>query len=506
MTIQRWNGLWITAVFSAAACLAASSTALIDAARDKDKAAFKTLLAQKADARATTPDGTTALHWAAHWGDLEMVDALLKAGADVKAQNRYGVTPLAEAVQNGGAVLIERLLKAGADPNTLTTPEGETVLMTASRVGNIDAVRVLLDHGANVNAKESYKGQTALMWAAAEGHPDVIKLLIAKGADVNAMSDSRDTTLPKLPAGSPVAPVARGGLTALSFAARQGEIESVKALLDAGANINQVDVDGNNALQFAILNTHYDLAMYLIDRGADPNVVNKEGRGALYMAIDMRDADKSPRPARQENDKSTSLDVIKALIAHGANVNQQLKSTAEIHRFAQDHGDKTLGEGATPFMRAARSADFTVMRLLLDKGADPKIAQKDGLTALLVAAGVGWSEKIKGTEEEALETVKLCVDLGMDLNAVSDRGDTAMHGAAMRGANSIIRYLAEKGVKLDAKNKQGLTPLDIASGKGGFQPGAREPKPATMALLRELLAKNPGPTAQAAEPKPAAAN
>ena len=505
MKIRNLIGIGALAVAAVATSVAASNTALIDAARQRDKSAVTAQLKQKADAKLTEADGTTALHWAAHWNDLDMVNLLLAAGADAKAANRYGVTPLAEAAEKGSGALVERLIKAGADANTLTTEEGETVLMTASRVGNLEAVNVLLAAGAKVNAKETYKGQTALMWAAAEGHTLVIKALLAKGADINIVSTDRNTTLPKLLAGSPVAPVSRGGLTALLFAARQGEIEAAQALLDAKADVNQQDVDGNNALQLAILNTHYDMTQMLIDRKADVSLTNKDGRAALYMAVETRNVDYSPRPARQEKDKITNLQLIESLLAHNANVNQQLKASVEIHRFAQDHGDKTMSEGATPFMRAARSADVTVMRMLLAKGADAKLANKDGLTALLVASGVSWGDKVRGTEAEALEAVKLCFEQGLAVNAITERGETAVHGATNRGANTIIKYLAEKGAKLEVKNKQGFTPMDIAGGKGGNGAGGlRDPRPATLALLRELVV-NAGPSAQNGEPKAAEA-
>jgi ankyrin repeat protein len=235
------------------------------------------------------------------------------------------------------------------------------------------------------------------------------------------------------------------------------------------------------------------------------NLANKDGRAPLFTVVETRTEDYSPRPALHDNDKRTSLDTIQALLAKGADVNARLKHTVELHKFAQDQGDKTLGEGATAFMRAARSADAEVMRLLLAKGADPKLANQDGLTALLVAAGVGWADKVRGTDEQALEAVKLCVEQGLDVNAATDRGETALHGAALRGANAVIAYLVEKGAKLDAKNKQGFTPLDTASGKGGLAGTTRDPKPATMALIKELMAKNSGPSARVntqAETKP----
>ena len=253
-------------------------------------------------------------------------------------------------------------MKAGADVNTLTTERGETVLMTASRAGNAEAVKVLLDHGADANAKETFRGQTSLMWAAAENHPDVVKLLIAHGADPKVRSSDRDTTPPKLMAGTPAAPISKGGLTALVFAARQGSIESAKALIEAGADINQGDADGNNPLLIAILNNHDELAQMLIDKGADVNAANKDGRRPLFAAVDAHDVDWSDRPLVKETDKVSSLDVIKSLIDHKANVNAQLTATSIIKKAAQDSADRTLSVGATPFMRAARSGDVEVMQ------------------------------------------------------------------------------------------------------------------------------------------------
>jgi ankyrin repeat protein len=483
-TQLRWSLAALAVASYAAPTL---STSLVDAIKNQDKDAARTLLKQHPDVNAAEPDGTTALQWAAHWNDPEMADLLLRAGAEVRSVNRYGVSPLSEAAAAGSGALVERLLKAGADPNTLATKQGETVLMTASRVGNIEAVKVLLDHGADADARENYRGQTALMWAAAEGHPDVLKLLIAHGADLNVRSFDRDTTAPKMEAGTPASPIARGGLTALQFAARQGEMESARTLLDAGADINQKDSDGNTALALAILNTHYDLAQFLMDRSADVNIANKDGRTALFTAVDVHDADWSPRPARKETDQRTSMDIIHALLAHGANVNGQLTAASPIMKLAQDPGDRSLGSGATPFMRAARSADLELMRLLLDKGANPKLANKDGLNALMLAAGVSWADKIRGTDAEALEAVKFCLAQGLDVNAATDKGDTALHGAAGRGVNAIVKYLVENGAKMDVKNKQGFTPLDIAMGKvSGVGVAPKPPKESTVALLQQL--------------------
>jgi ankyrin repeat protein len=478
--------LLILAALSAVGMFAATDTRLVDAVKNHDKDAVRVLLKEHVDVNVPEADGTSALHWAAHSNDLETVQLLIRAGANAKAASRYGVTPLSEAATYGSAALVEALLKAGADSNTLTTERGETVLMTASRAGNTDAVKVLLEHGADANAKESFRGQTSLMWAAAENHPDVVRLLIAHGADPKVRSSDRDTTPPKLMAGTPAAPISKGGLTALIFAARQGSIESARTLIEAGADINQGDADGNNPLLIAILNNHDELALILIEKGADVNAANKDGRSPLFASVDAHDVDWSDRPLVKETDKVSSLDVIKSLIDHKANVNVQLTAASVIKKAAQDSADRTLSVGATSFMRAARSGDLEVMRLLLDHGADPKLANKDGATALMVAAGLGYTDANRGTEPQALDAVKLCVSLGLDVNAATDKGETALHGAARRGANTIIQYLADNGGKISAANKQGLTPLDLAMGKGGGPAGRQPPKELTAALIEKL--------------------
>jgi ankyrin repeat protein len=486
MRIERLIPCLMTAILSVAAFAATNgTTALVDAAKNQDTESVRALLKQHVDVNAPEPDGTTALHWAAHWGDLETVDALLRDGANVSALNRYGATPLSEAVRIASGALVEKLLKAGADANTLTTAQAETVLMKASREGNAEAVKVLLEHGAEVNAKENFRGQTALMWAAAEGHTEIVSMLATHGAELDVRSYDRDTSLPKMAAGTPAAPIARGGLTALLFAARQGQIDAAKALLDAKANINAVDSDGNNALTLAIINGHYDLTQFLIDRGADPNVAAKNGRTALYSAVEMHDVDWSPRPARKETDKTTSMDIIHALLDHKANVNAQLTAPAPIEKHAQDMGDKTMAAGTTPFTRAARSADLELMHLLLDKGADPKLVGKDNQTALMVASGVAWTDHIKGTEAEALEAVKLCISLGLDVNAATDKGETPLHGAAHRGADIIAKYLIDNGANINARNKRGFTALDLAMGKGGYAGGPGPVHETTATLIRQ---------------------
>ncbi len=473
----------------AGVCLAASTLAasadVADAAQHRDWQTVRSLAAKHADVNGAQPDGTTALQWAAHWNDLDAVKLLLDAGANPALTNRYGVSALSEAAGAGNAAMIEALLNAGADARTLTTPDGETVLMTAARTGNVDAVRVLLDHGANVNAKEDYRGQTALMWAAAEHHADVVKLLLERGADWRVESESRETTIPKLSAASSITPMARGGLTAFHFAAREGDVKTGQVMVDAGVDINQLDADRTSALVISILNKHYTYAKFLLDHGADPNLADVRGRAALYAAIDMRNEDYSAMPARPESGPLASLDLIKALLDRGAKVNEALTKNLP-GRSGMDAGDTSLDAGSTPLMRAARAGDSATMQLLLDHGADPKLATKDGSTALMFAAGVGYRDKnTKGTESEALEALKLMMSLNLDINAANNRGETPLHGAALRGADTIVQYLVDHGANLNATMKSGFTPLDVAMGKSvlGQLP---VPHDSTVALLRKL--------------------
>ena len=291
--------------------------------------------------------------------------------------------------------MLEALLKAGADPKALTTPDGETVLMTAARAGNDDAVKILLDRGADVNARENYKGQTALMWAAAEHHPTIVKLLLERGADWKVRNFDRETKIPKLSAASSVTPIARGGFTAFLFAAREGDIDSAKVMLDAGVDINQTDVDNTNALVVSIMNQHYTFAKFLLDRGADPNVTDIKGRAALYAAIDIRNQDYSAMPGRKEDDPMQSLDIVKALLARGANPNTPLTRNLP-GRSGMDSGDTTLDEGTTPLMRAARAGDAVVMKVLLEKGANPKLATKEGNTALMFGPVLAIATRTRG--------------------------------------------------------------------------------------------------------------
>ena len=476
--------LVLSALAAFPATLPPTGPDIADAAQRQDFVAVRALVEQHAPVNAAQADGTTALHWAAHWNDADAVKLLLDAGASAKATNRYGASPLSEAAALSNPVVIEALLKAGADPNTRTTADGETVLMTTSRSGNVDAVRALLDHGADVNATESFRGQTALMWAAAERHPLVVKLLLAKGADWKVISKYRETKLPKLSAASSITPFSRGGFTALHFAAREGDIETAKVMLDAGVDINVADIDNTSPIIVAIMNKKYTFAKFMLDRGADVNMTDVKGRAALYAAVDMRNEDWSSFPNRKLEDKYPALDLVKDIVAKGAGVNAKLTRPLP-GRSGMDSGDTSLDEGTTPFMRAARSGDAASMRVLLAAGADPKLTTKEGSNALQFAAGVGYRDKnTKGTEEEALESLKLCLEQGMDINYKNSKGETALHGAAGRGSDILVKYLVEHGAKLDAKTTRGFTPLDIAMGKAEFS--LPVPHETTVALIRSL--------------------
>ena len=481
---------------------AAGTSDVADAAQRKDIAAVRSLVSRKANVNAPQADGTTALHWAVHWNDAEAVSLLLQAGATVSTTNRFGSSPLSEAATAGNAALVKTLLDAGADARVLSTPDGETVLMSAARTGNIDAVRLLLDRGADVNARERYKGQTALMWAAAERHAPIVKLLLERGADWKVRSFDRDTRPPKLSAASSISPIPRGGFTALMFAAREGDLESARIMLDAGVDINYGDVDNNTPLIAAIMNKQYTLAKFLIDRNADVTIADAGGRTALYAAIDIRNEDWTAMPNRTTDDPLPALEVVKAIVARGPKLDAPLTRPLTV-RSGMDFGDTTLGAGATPLMRAARAGDHAVIRLLLERGADYKLTTKDGTNALMFAAGIGYRDKnTRGSESDALESVKVLMAAGLDIRQTNTRGENTLHGAALRGADTIVQFLLDQGMEVNTTSKQGYTPLDVALGKTivGQLP---VPHDSTVALLKKHGGiEGPGP--QRGGPRPPA--
>jgi ankyrin repeat protein len=476
---------------------------LADAIKDGDRAAALSLLKQHVDVNVPEADGTTALHWAVRQDDRDLVDRLIKAGANAKAANRYGVTPLYLACVNGSAPVIAKLLDAGADANSATT-EGETALMTVARTGNVEAAKILIAHGADVNSKEQWRQQTPLMWAAAECHPEVEQELIAHGAEVNGKQVEwqweRQMTKEPREKWMPL-----GGLTPLHFAARQGCLAGAEVLVKADAQINAVNPNGFSPILLAIINGHYDVAAYLVEQGADANIADEVGRTPLYAAVDMHTLPDSnlPWPSDLNNDIN-SLSLMRILLEHGANVNAQLKKQ-QPYRSKVDRGaDTVLGTGTTPLLRAAKAGDTEAMKVLLAKGADAKITTKFGITPVMAAAGLGTKEEDttgrKKTEEQAIGAIKLCLDAGADVNAVDGQGDTALHGAAQKGYDQVVQFLADHGAKLDVKDKKGRTPLDAANGlmgNGGFDGSRRDVHETTVALLRKLMGV---PEAKASQP------
>jgi ankyrin repeat protein len=501
----------LTALATSGAPAAEQLPQLVAAAKSGDHGAAMALVDEKTDVSAAEPDGTTALHWAARYDDLELAARLLKAGASPKARNRYGVTPMYLAAQNGSARMLELLLGSGADANEVGN-EGETVLMTASRTGNPDAVRLLLEHGARVDARENWHGQTALMWAAAQCHAAVVRELVKHGADVNERSteeqwqrqvtaEPREKWLPP------------GGMTPLLFAAREGCLDSVETLIGLGADLNMTTPDGIGPVVSALINGHYDVAAALVEAGSNPNLVDVTGRGALYAAIDFNTMPASNRPAPDVlANAHTALDVARLLLEHGADANAQLIKMPP-YRAKLDRGNDTmLQAGTTAMLRAAKAGDVPAMKLLLEHGADPALATRQGINPLMAAAGLGSAEQDSTgrykTQSQAIEAIRLLLDHGMDINATDRQGRTALHGAALQGYDDVVKFLAANGARLDVKDQKGFTPLDTALGlAGGFGFAGKEGvvHETTAALLRELMGKQePAEAARAAPPANAA--
>jgi ankyrin repeat protein len=447
-------------------------------------------------ALAQTPDGMTPLHRAVQQSDLAQVRQLLTTGADATARTRYGVTPLELASAGASADVVEALLAAGADANTVTR-EGETVLMTAARAGNTGAIRALLARGADPNAAEQWQGQTALMWAAAANHADVVRALLEAGATADVQARIFPGQ-PRLPRGQGVAIQAahsnfpKGGLTALHFAAREGAIDAARALEGGGANLDVVDPDGITPLHLAIINAHFDLAAALIDGGADVNKADRAGRTPLFMAADANSMEwLFSRPIPEPSGELDALDIAARLLDKGANVDGAMTGRPFIlHHNAT--GNRNIAEGATPFFKAATTSDLAMMRLLLERGANPLVTTRAGTTALMALAGLNWVEiSSLGTEEESIEGIKMLLARGADVNAANSLGETAMHGAAQRGANRIVQFLADSGAQLDPVNKDGRTPMDEARGQAdtSAEDNVRRPEhKSTQALLQQLMA------------------
>ena len=467
---------------------------LVAAAKNGNQAAALALIARGTGIDEPSADGTTALHWAVQSADRKLVGALLSAGADANAANRYGMTPQHLAAINGDAETLRLLLAAGADPNA-TLPEGETVLLSAARTGSVEAIDVLVEAGADLDARESWYGETPLIWAAAENHADAVRALLAHGADPDIRSAPE--VWEKRRASQSVLPL--GEWTPLIYAARENALDAGKALIEGGANLNLADPDGATALVIAIINAHYEFAAMLLHAGADPNVVDTSGTGALYAAVDMhRLAIGHGRPNPRRVGVLDAADIVTMLLEHGANPNAEL--TAPMIQRQHTFGDGSLGKGATPLLRAAKSGDIELVKALIAGGADPKHTMPNGATALMYAAGLGWRNGSalapsydQGTEAEAVTTIEFLLTQGLALGDRDKDGNTALHLAVGgRASEPIITYLVkEAGADPSIRNAKDQTVLAFAKAK---RDGA-----AVVALLESL-----GVTDSAAEPTAAA--
>ncbi|WP_167546905.1 ankyrin repeat domain-containing protein [Stieleria maiorica] len=470
------------------ASLHAADSSLADAAEHQDHARVVSLLKGaddgSIDVDAPQVDGMTALHWATYFDDADMCKTLVDAGARADCENRYGVTPLSLACTNGNTEIVRLLLENGADANA-TLNGGETALMTASRTGRVGPVRALLEHGADVDAKER-NDQTALMWAAHEGHLDVVDLLLDAGADF-------DTPL-------------RSGYTPMTFAVRQGHTSVVKRFLDAGVDVNSVMMPANSSgknvqkrtspLILAIENGHFELAVELLKAGADPND-QRTGFSPLFTMSWVRkpplgdNADGDPPPIGSGS--MTSLQFVRALVEHGADVNARKERSGGRGKFGK--------KGATAFFAAAGTADVALMQTLLDLGADPTLAADNGWTPLMIAAGIGSGTEgdSAGSEPECLAAVSFLIDLGAEVNAVDENGETAMHGAAYKMMPSVVNRLAASGADINVWSKvtkQGRMPLWIAMGHrggGNFKPSYETADAIRALMIAEGITPPPPP-------------
>jgi ankyrin repeat protein len=457
--------------------------------------------------------------WAAYHGDLDLVESLLEAGADATLANAFGTSAITEAAIAGNAAILKALLDAGADPN-FENPEGETPLMAVARTGQVDAARVLLEAGAEVNATEDWGGQSAIMWAAARGNAEMIRFLAANGADVDARGVVRQWPRKVITEPRPK-DMNKGGFTPLLYAARGGCLECVRHLIAGGADIDLADPDAVTPLILAIITFHFDVADTLVEAGADVNRWDLYGRTPLYAAVDMNTIASPDRPGVPS---FAGRDLVRKLLEAGANPNTQLKLRRPPFRNAigERGADNTLTTGATRLLRATHAGDNEVIELLLAHDALADLPNAAGLTPLMAAAGLGLSPRSNRarykTEEMGLESVRMLLAAGADLNARIDDprrlekeaprdlggavryhsvnmptdGQTALHGAARHGWNDMISLLVAHGALIDVADEEGLTPYDMAMGRYEQEPldPPHGPRPATASLLEQLCGQD----------------
>ena len=440
-----------------------SDRQIVDAAKDRDWTTVGILLDRGVDADTPQGDGATALHWAAHWNDLPTVNRLIGSGASVDAANDLGATPLWVACASRNTGIVQRLLAAGADADRGLLA-GETALMRCTATGDPVAVEALIEHGADIDATEPENGQTALMWAAAHLQPDVTRVLLEHGAAIDARTITRrqfrGTGLRSTTSPAGATHFDAGGFTPLLFAARHGDIDSARRLLNAGADVDETGADGNSALVLATMSGHPRLAEFLLARGANPNA-GGAGYTALHAAV-LR-ADRS---------------LARMLLARGADPNARLTRSTPVPRWTYEFVFTLREKGATPFLLAAKYLEPELARMIAAAGADPLARTDDGTTALMAAVGHGLSRSTTrrsrliapelviaqwSDEELVLETVKAAVDAGADatMRETIRAGETALHAAARYGFTSVVDYLVGLGADLDWETEDGTTPRDL---------------------------------------------
>jgi uncharacterized protein len=485
----------------------AATPSIVDAARRQDWAAVQEMARQKGDLNSAGTEGSTALHFAVGAGQAAVVQALLAAGADLSHRNLAGVTPLHLAVLDGETAIAKLLLAKGADAR-IKDEASETLLMLAARHGDGEMASALIAAGADLNYIEPNFGQDALMIAVRAGRTSVVESLVKAGADLNHQTPpGPEPTWREAGAGggstgegmirSGVPPEGQrlagtGRMSALLYAARDGQVDSARMLVKAGAKLELAEYNGITALVMAIGNDHHDIAKLLVEAGANVNAADWYGRTPLWVAVESRNRDVSSVTATSNGvDREAALRTITMLVEKGANVNarvQHFPPRMNGHAFNLSY---VPWVGETPFLRASLNNDLPVMKFLLAHGADPKIATFYGTTPLAAAAGVGWVRGqtfIPGGVQAQLEAVKMLVDLGGDVNQANEMGLAPLHGAAFRWSDEVITYLVEKGAKLDTKDKVGRTPLAWASGVT-IPSTPPEPNPRTMALIEKLVAQ-----------------
>jgi len=515
------------------------STALHWAVHRGNVELINLLIRSGANVKAATREGVTPLWLASVNGDATAVGALLEAGADPNEKLPLGRTPLMIASRTGNVEAMTALLDKGADPNARETLRGTTPLMWAADEAHAPAVTLLVARGADIKARSNPapRGRGPALGKANDPRKQVAAqgaaLAAGRALDLGELStlgggrgigggggggrgagaaggraggrgrgdgtafDQDDAAVAAGIGRNRNQPSDGGQLTPLVYAVRGNDLETVKALLAAGADINQTTGYGWSPLLVATQNRYYALGRYLLDQGANPNLGNKGDWVPLYLATDNRNIESGDYPVRKGD--MDHLDFITLLLDKGANVNARLKDSTETRTvFTNQWLDEN---GATAFLRASQSGDIELMKLLLARGADPKINTVLNVSPLHVAAGIGWVEGItyEWSPKATLEAVKMLIDLGLDVNLQADTGRTALHGAAHKGRADVIQVLADRGAKLDVRdygntdNRGGKLavhtwqPVDYADGlvRVGVQSAIAHPE--AGALLRKLM-------------------